>query len=99
MPLPNLKQALTGGGEEGGENPLSEVKSMLAELTRGKVHKKAELDVTKARLVKELQSAKLGHVARENLRATPEQKNILANIMRQVENDFIEIDCRCLVNN
>ena len=85
------------GGEEGGKNPLGEVKSLLAELTKGKVHKKAELDVTSATLTKRLKEAKIGVVARgqrENLRATPQQKNILANIMREVEHDFIEIDLK-----
>lgn len=83
----NLKQMLTGG-EEGGNNPLGEVKSMLAELTKGKINKSAELDVTKASLVK------LSQAKRDILRTSPEQKNILANIMMQVENDFIELDLK-----
>ena len=91
----NLKQALTG--PDGDKNPLSEVKSMLFELTQGKVKKSAELDVTKARLVKEIQSAQFGEIAkgqRDELRATPEQTRILANIMQKVENDFIESDLK-----
>ncbi|MBN2087008.1 hypothetical protein JW758_01540 [Candidatus Peregrinibacteria bacterium] len=92
----NLKEAIYGP-KENEKSPLSEAKSLLAGLTMGKVHTSAELDITRARLVKEMQRAKLGEVAkgaRDELRATPEQQTILANIMLTVENDFIEKDIK-----